>query len=74
MPRFALCALALHLALALPVLAGPVAYRLDPDASTVAFETDFGPDRITGAIPLARATLRSTSTMSATAPSRSRWM
>ena len=35
-----------------------VAYALDPTASTVAFETDFGPDLITGAIPLERADLR----------------
>lgn len=38
--------------------AGVVAYALDPAASTVAFETDFGPDLITGAIPLERADLR----------------
>jgi polyisoprenoid-binding protein YceI len=42
----------------LPARAGVVAYALDPAASTVAFETDFGPDLITGAIPLERADLR----------------
>jgi polyisoprenoid-binding protein YceI len=29
-------------------LAGPVAYRLDPTASTVTFSTAYGPDEITG--------------------------
>ncbi len=38
--------------------AATVAYRLDPTASTVAFETDFGPDLITGSIPLEKADLR----------------
>lgn len=33
-------------------------YALDPTASTVAFETDFGPDLITGEIPLKIADLR----------------
>lgn len=33
-------------------------YQLDPTASTVAFETDFGPDIITGSIPLNLADLR----------------
>jgi polyisoprenoid-binding protein YceI len=35
----------------------PVAYILDRSASTVAFETDFGPDKITGTIPLNSADL-----------------
>lgn len=39
------------------VEAATVAYHLDPAASTVAFETDFGPDLITGSIPLERADL-----------------
>lgn len=39
------------------VSAAPVAYNLNPDASTVAFETDFGPDIITGTIPLTSADL-----------------
>jgi polyisoprenoid-binding protein YceI len=58
MSRPALAALILHLALACPALAAPIAYRLDPEASTVAFETDFGPDIITGSIPLKLADLR----------------
>ena len=41
-----------------PVLAATTDYALDPDASTVAFETDFGPDIITGSIPLLTADLR----------------
>jgi polyisoprenoid-binding protein YceI len=57
MPR-ALSAVLLCLALTFPALAAPIAYRLDPEASTVAFETDFGPDTITGAIPLQQADLR----------------
>jgi polyisoprenoid-binding protein YceI len=45
--------------MALPAgaLARPVVYVLQPAASTVAFETDFGADRITGTFPLARADL-----------------
>ena len=58
MSRPALAALILQLALAFPALAAPIAYRLDPEASTVAFETDFGPDIITGSIPLKLADLR----------------
>ena len=58
MPRHLLAALILQLALAVPALAAPIAYRLDPAASTVAFETDFGPDTITGTIPLEVADLR----------------
>jgi polyisoprenoid-binding protein YceI len=50
--------LALALALAQPARAATVAYTLDEAASTVAFETDFGPDLITGAIPLATANLK----------------
>jgi polyisoprenoid-binding protein YceI len=50
--------LALALSLAQPASAAAVAYTLDQTASTVAFETDFGPDLITGAIPLATANLK----------------
>lgn len=46
------------LLLALPAQAAPIAYRMDPAQSTVAFETDFGPDLITGAIPLHVADLQ----------------
>jgi polyisoprenoid-binding protein YceI len=41
-----------------PAHAATIAYALDPSASTVAFETDFGPDLITGSIPLDEADLR----------------
>ncbi len=37
--------------------ARPVAYLLQTAASSVAFETDFGKERITGTFPLARAAL-----------------
>jgi polyisoprenoid-binding protein YceI len=50
--------LALLAALAAPsASAAVVDYTLDPGASTVAFETDFGPDLITGTIPLDLANL-----------------
>ncbi len=58
MPRHALAALVLLLAAATTAPAAPIAYRLDPAASTVTFETDFGPDLITGEIPLILADLR----------------
>ncbi len=56
--RLSLLAVLALLALAAPVLAAPVAYRLDADRSTVGFETDFGEDRITGRFPVAEADLR----------------
>jgi polyisoprenoid-binding protein YceI len=37
--------------------AAPIDYALDRDQSSVAFETDFGPDVITGTIPLNSADL-----------------
>ncbi len=43
--------------LAGPVAAAPVRYSLDEQASAVAFETDFGPDRITGLMPVTHADL-----------------
>ncbi|MBL9050106.1 MAG: YceI family protein [Tabrizicola sp.] len=49
--------LALLALLAAPASAAVVDYQLDPIASTVAFETDFGPDLITGTIPLELADL-----------------
>lgn len=55
--RLALAVL-LALGLASAPQAGTVAYRMDPANSTVAFETDFGPDKITGLIPLEKADLR----------------
>lgn len=42
-------------ALAPPAWAGPVPYRLDPATSHVGFETDFGPDKITGSFPISDA-------------------
>jgi len=50
-------AAALLLALATPPLAAPADYMLDATASSVGFETDFGPDRITGRMPVTRADL-----------------
>ena len=38
--------------------AKPQAYVLQPTASTVAFETDFGPDKITGRMPVTQADLK----------------
>ena len=38
-----------------PAAAAPQAYRRDPAASTVSFEVDFGPDRITGPMPILQA-------------------
>ena len=44
---------------ALPHLsqAAPANYTLQPEASTVGFETDFGPDKITGRMPVTAASL-----------------
>jgi polyisoprenoid-binding protein YceI len=50
--------LALLACLALPAQAATTAYQMDPANSTVAFETDFGPDKINGAIPLEKADLK----------------
>jgi polyisoprenoid-binding protein YceI len=59
MPRFPMAsALALLVLIAPPALARPVIYLMDPAASTVGFETDFGPDKITGDMPVDSATLR----------------
>lgn len=57
MRRLALAAL-LALGLASTGQAATVAYSMDAANSTVAFETDFGPDKITGAIPLQKADLQ----------------
>jgi polyisoprenoid-binding protein YceI len=53
-----LFALLAAMALNQPVSAAAIDYALDASASTVAFETDFGPDLITGSIPLDSADLR----------------
>ena len=42
---------------ALPALAAPVPYALEAEESTVGFETDFGPDLITGVMPVKSADL-----------------
>jgi polyisoprenoid-binding protein YceI len=57
MRRLALAAL-LALGLAPGAEAATVAYQMDAAKSTVAFETDFGPDKITGSIPLEKANLK----------------
>jgi polyisoprenoid-binding protein YceI len=49
--------LVLSLLLALPAGAAPATYVLEPDESSVSFETDFGPDRITGTFTVTRADL-----------------
>lgn len=52
------CALLASLFLvAAPVCAAPARYALEAQASTVGFETDFGPDRISGRMPVTRADL-----------------
>ncbi|AWB47934.1 hypothetical protein HYN69_04860 [Gemmobacter aquarius] len=48
---------AILILLALPAQAAPVPYDLQADQSTVGFETDFGPDHITGAMPVKSAHL-----------------
>lgn len=45
------------LLLAQPLAAAPVPYRLEAETSSVGFETDFGPDLITGTMPVAAADL-----------------
>lgn len=57
MRRLAIAAL-IAIGLAPCTQAATVAYRMDASASTVAFEADFGPDLITGRIPLEKADLR----------------
>jgi polyisoprenoid-binding protein YceI len=57
MPRATLPIVALAALLALPAAAKPVPYLLEPAESIVGFETDFGPDRITGAMPVKSADL-----------------
>jgi polyisoprenoid-binding protein YceI len=56
MPRLAILAL-IALLFAAPAQAATIDYAVDAAASTVAFETDFGPDLITGSIPLEKADL-----------------
>lgn len=52
-----LICLALCLGLAAPALAAPAGYVLEPEKSTVGFQTDFGPDTITGSMPILKASL-----------------
>ena len=56
MPRL-LILLCLALLTSPPAHAAPTAYDLQPDASNVSFETDFGKQAITGDIPLQSAEL-----------------
>ena len=55
-PMFALFP-ALWLLLGTPLAAAPAHYVLEPKASTVGFETDFGKDRNTGKMPITSADL-----------------
>jgi polyisoprenoid-binding protein YceI len=58
MRAFAFCIYLLsHLALTLPANAAPAHYSLQPESSTVGFETDFGTDKITGKMPISSAEL-----------------
>lgn len=57
MRHLPLLSLLAGLTLGLPALAATIDYALDVDRSSVAFETDFGPDIITGTIPLNAADL-----------------
>lgn len=57
MHRLAIVALAVLLSLG-TAKAATTDYAMDAANSTVAFETDFGPDKITGAIPLEKADLK----------------
>lgn len=50
-------AAALRVLGARPARAAPARYRLDPARSSVRFEADFGPDRITGDMPVSAAEL-----------------
>ena len=43
--------------LAAPLVAAPVPYAIEAAKSSVGFETDFGPDKITGSMPVTRADL-----------------
>ena len=43
--------------LAKPLAAAPVPYAIEAAKSSVGFETDFGPDRISGTMPVTRADL-----------------
>ncbi|MGL4311209.1 MAG: YceI family protein [Paracoccaceae bacterium] len=50
-------ALILLLSTALATQAAPISYALEPDESTVGFETDFGAGRIKGTMPILSAEL-----------------
>ena len=47
----------LFLLLATPAIAAPEIYNLQPELSSVGFETDFGPDKISGTMPVSTANL-----------------
>ena len=55
--RHFLAAFGVFAVIASPSIAAPVAYIFQPAVSTVAFETDFGQEKITGSFPLASADL-----------------
>lgn len=40
-----------------PAIAAPAAYHLQPELSSVGYETDFGPDKINGTMPVSKADL-----------------
>jgi polyisoprenoid-binding protein YceI len=44
--------------LATPLWAAPQGYSLEPNGTVVGFSTDFGPDEITGQIPISSANLK----------------
>lgn len=52
-----LAATALVAPMAAPLAAAPVPYAIEAAKSSVGFETDFGPDKITGTMPVTRADL-----------------
>jgi polyisoprenoid-binding protein YceI len=47
--------LALWLLFSSPLSAAPADYALEPETSTVGFQTDFGKDHITGKMPITKA-------------------
>jgi polyisoprenoid-binding protein YceI len=56
-PTFAAIVFAAGLIFGFAAQAAPALYALEAEGSSVGFETDFGPDRITGRMPVSRADL-----------------
>ncbi len=54
----ALAAVSVWVAITISAAAAPVPYRLDTDRSKVGFQVRFGPDRITGQIPVQSADIQ----------------